>query len=270
MRSLRFSSNAGLLFVPVVAWVCYLLLLLPTLIVFPMSLGNSTEMEFPPSNPSLDLYRQFFSDPAWWGSMLQSGAIALITTVLTIVLGVPAAYALQRSRIPGQGVLQGLIMGPLLVPVIVLALGLYLQLGPWGGLNSNLTLVLSHTMLATPFMMLSVGAALRHVDPALENAALIMGASKRMIFFRVVLPQLASGIAAGSMFAFLISLDEVIVAYFITGPDTQTLPVKMYSAIRWEVSPVIAAISTLLTIVSFILAIGIMLLERSHRTSAEK
>ncbi|EUB99860.1 ABC-type transporter, integral membrane subunit [Rhizobium sp. CF080] len=267
MTSHRLPSLAGALFVPLVAWICYLLLLIPTLIVFPISLGNSAEMEFPPSNPSLDLYRQFFSDPAWWGSMIQSGIIALITTVLTIVLAVPAAYALQRSHIRGQGFVQGLIMGPLLVPVIVLALGLYLQLGPWGGLNSNLTLVLSHTMLAVPFMMLSVGASLRHIDPALENAALIMGASKRAVFFRVVLPQLASGIAAGSMFAFLISLDEVIVAYFITGPDTQTLPVKMYSAIRWEVSPVIAAISTLLTIVSFVLAIAIMFLERNQRTN---
>ncbi|NNU63481.1 ABC transporter permease [Ochrobactrum soli] len=268
MKTNRFSPFIAGLFVPAVAWVCYLLLLVPTLIVFPISLGNSSEMEFPPANPSLDLYRQFFADPAWWGSMIQSGAIALIVTIFAIALGVPAAYALQRSRVSGQGFIQGLIMGPLLVPVIVLALGLYLQLGPWGGLNSNLTLVLSHVMLAIPFMMLSVGASLRHLDPALENAALIMGASKLSIFFRVVLPQLASGIAAGSMFAFLISLDEVIVAYFITGPDTQTLPVKMYSAIRWEVSPVIAAISTLLTIISFVLALAIMFLERNQRSYA--
>lgn len=267
MKNNRLLAFGGTLLVPVIAWTCYLLLLVPTLIVFPISLGNSSEMEFPPSHPSLDLYRQFFSDPAWWGSMIQSGVIALITTILTILLGVPAAYALQRSRFVGQSVIQGLIMGPLLVPVIVLALGLYLQLGPWGGLNSNFTLVLSHTMLAIPFMMLSVGASLRHIDPALESAALIMGASKRSIFFRVVLPQLVSGIAAGSMFAFLISLDEVIVAYFITGPDTQTLPVKMYSAIRWEISPVIAAISTLLTVISFVLAIAIMFLERNKRSA---
>ncbi|NMM43104.1 ABC transporter permease [Rhodospirillaceae bacterium KN72] len=265
-RKLSRRLSFGALFVPVVAWMCYLFLLLPSTIVFPISFGNTKEMEFPPSEWSLDLYRQFFNDSAWWGAMTQSLFIATVTTVFTAVLSVPAVYALQRARLPMSSALTHFTMGPLLVPVIVLALGLYLQWAPWGGLDRNLTLVLSHTMLATPFMMISVGASLRHVDPALENAALIMGASKVRIFFRVVLPQLKSGIAAGSLFAFLISLDEVIVAYFVTGPETETLPVKMYSAIRWEVSPVIAAVSTLLTVVSMALAVALMMLERKQRS----
>lgn len=265
MNSLR--SLPGALVVPLAAWITYLFLMVPSLIVIPISFGGAGELEFPPRVWTLDLYRQFFNDPTWWGSLMESLKVAALVTVLTTVLGVPAAYALQRTNLPGRAVLNGLAMGPLLVPVIVLALGLYLQLAPIGFLNRTATVVLAHTMLAIPFMMVSVGAALRHLDPAYEQVALIMGAGKVRIFFRVVLPQLRAGIAAGALFAFLISLDEVIVAYFITGPETMTLPVKMYSALRWEVSPVIAAVSTLLTVISLVFALGLMWLERRDRNA---
>lgn len=250
------------LFVPLAAWVCYIFLVAPSLIVVPISFGSDGELQFPPREWSFTLYRQFFADPSWWGSLTQSLMIAVCVMILTILLAVPATYALQRARLPGQKIMSALVMGPLLVPVIVLGLGLYLQLAPLGLVNHTIMIILSHTMLATPFMVVSVGAALRHLDPAYEQVSLIMGASKVTIFFRVVLPQLKSGIAAGSLFAFLISLDEVIVSYFITGPETETLPVKMFSALRWEVSPVIAAVSTLLTVVSLVLAIAVMRLER--------
>ena len=263
MRNL--FRRPGNLVVPSAAWVTYLFLLVPSLIVIPISFGGSGEMEFPPREWTLDLYRQFFTDATWWRSLIQSLQVAVLVTIVTIVLGVPAAYALQRTNLPGKGVLNGLSMGPLLVPVVVLALGLYLQLSPAGFANKTWSVVLAHSMLALPFVMVSVGAALRHLDPAYEQVALIMGAGKVRIFFRVVLPQLRSGIAAGALFAFLISLDEVIVAYFITGTETQTLPVKMYSALRWEVSPVIAAVSTILTVISLAFAIGVMWLERKDK-----
>jgi putative spermidine/putrescine transport system permease protein len=106
-----------------------------------------------------------------------------------------------------------------------------------------------------------------HADVAFETVALIMGASRLRIFFRVVLPQLSSAIAVGTLFAFLTSLDEVVVAYFVTGTATMTLPVKMYSAIRWELSPVIAAVSTLLTVLSLAIALGIIALQRPTEAS---
>ncbi len=263
----RFKYGFGPLLVPLIAWITYLFLLVPSLIVIPISFGGPGEMEFPPRQWTLELYRQFFTDASWWGSLTQSLKVAACVMVLTAVIGVPAAYVLQRSRVPGRVLFSGLAMGPLLVPVIVLALGLYLQMAPRGFLNNSLTIVLAHTMLAMPFMLISVGAALRHIDPAYEQVALIMGAGKLRIFFRVVLPQLRSGIMAGALFAFLISLDEVIVSYFITGPETETLPVKMYSALRWEVSPVIAAVSTLLTVISLAFALGVMWLERKDRSN---
>lgn len=262
MRKVTFPTSSA--FVPSLAWVTYLFLMVPSLIVIPISFGRGTELQFPPSSWSLEIYALFFNDPEWWGSLLRSLKIAVLVTVTTALIGVPAAYGLQRSQAPGRRLLGALSIGPLLVPVIILALGLYMQFAPTGWLNRTPTIILAHTMMAMPFMMISVGTALRHLDPAYEKVALIMGAGKVTIFFRVVLPQLRTGIAAGSLFAFLISLDEVIVSYFITGPETLTLPVKMYSALRWEVSPVIAAVSTLLTAVSLIFAVGLMWLERSN------
>lgn len=259
------ASGADRRVLSVAAWACYAFLLLPSLIVIPISFGNPGQIEFPPRQFSLALYRQFFSDTAWWGSLIQSVVVAIATTIASACLAVPAAYALARSRLAGRQLLRGLFMMPMLVPVVVLGLGLYLQYSSWGVLDTTLGLVLAHVMLAVPFVMISVMSGLGHADVALETVALIMGASRTRIFFRVVLPQLVPAIAVGALFAFLTSLDEVVVAYFITGTTTMTLPVKMYSAIRWELSPVIAAVSTLLTVVSLAIALGIIALQRPNK-----
>ncbi len=262
MNPLFGSSAAARRLVTAAAWVCYVFLLVPSLIVVPISFGNAGQIEFPPRQFSLALYRQFFTDPAWWGSMVQSLFVAVTTTALALLLAVPAAYALARSSLPGRGLLRGLFMMPMLVPVIVLGLGLYLQFSNWGLLDTTLGVVLAHVMLTTPYIMISVMSGLQHSDVALETVASIMGASRRTIFFRVVLPQLGPSIAVGALFAFLMSLDEVVVAYFLTGTDSMTLPVKMYSSIRWELTPVLAAVSTLLTVLSLLIALGIIALQR--------
>jgi putative spermidine/putrescine transport system permease protein len=263
MNALFGSSAFSRRLIGVAAWLCYVFLLIPSLIVIPISFGNPGQIEFPPRQFSLALYRQFFSDPAWWGSMVQSLLVAAVTTLAALVLAVPAAYALSRSRLPARNLLQGLFMMPMLVPVIVLGLGLYLQFSNWGLLDTTAGLVLAHIMLTTPFIMVSVMSGLKHSDVSLETVASIMGASRPRIFFRVVLPQLKPAIAVGALFAFLMSLDEVVVAYFLTGTGTMTLPVKMYSSIRWELTPVLAAVSTLLTVLSLMIALGIIALQRN-------
>jgi putative spermidine/putrescine transport system permease protein len=268
MNELSGSDATNRRLIAIAAWLCYLFLLVPSLIVIPISFGNPEQIEFPPHRFSLELYRQFFTDAAWWGSMVQSLVVATLTTLLGIVVAVPAAYALVRSRLPGRKVLHGLFLLPMLVPVIVLGLGLYIQFARWGWLDTTPGLVLSHIMLTTPFIMVSVLSGLRHADVSLETVASIMGASQIVVFFRVVLPQLKVSIAIGAMFAFLMSLDEVVVAYFITSTNSMTLPVKMYSAIRWEISPVLAAVSTLLTLVSLMIAVGISVLQRKTEVSS--
>jgi len=258
------SGWLGRRLVPTAAWACYVFLLVPSLIIIPISFGNPGQIEFPPRQFSLALYRQFFGDPSWWGSLLQSLLVATLTTGLTLCLAVLAAYALARSRLPGRKIIRSVFMMPMLVPVVVLGLGLYLQFSSLGLLDTTPGLILAHVMLATPFVIVAVTSGLDHADEGLEKVALVMGASRVTIFFRVLLPQLRAAIAIGALFGFLTSLDEVVVAYFVTGTATMTLPVKMYSSIRWELSPVIAAVSSLLTVVSLVIALGMMALQRNE------
>lgn len=249
-------------FISTVAWTCYLFLLLPSLIVIPISFGNPGQIEFPPRQFSFTLYERFLAEPSWWGSMIQSLLVAVLVTIIAIALAVPAAYATARSRMAGNEALRGLFMLPMLVPIIVLGLGLYLEYSRLGILDTTVGIVAAHVMLAAPFVIVSVTAGIRHADVNLEKVALIMGASRPVVFFRVLLPQSRTTIAVGALFAFLTSLDEVVVAYFITGTRSLTLPVKMYSSIRWELSPVIAAVSTILTVLSLVVALAIIALQR--------
>jgi putative spermidine/putrescine transport system permease protein len=188
--------------------------------------------------------------------------VALIASAISIGVGVPGAYALARGRFPGKRVLETFAITPMLVPVVVLGLGIYKQYSMLALVNTVWGIALAHAVLVVPFVVIAVGSGLRHADASLEAVALVMGASRVRIFFQVVLPQIRASVAVSMLFAFLLSFDEVVVAYFISGPQTTTLPVKMYSAIRWEVSPVLAAVSTLLTLISLTVCLGIMALQR--------
>lgn len=250
------------------AWAGYLFLILPSLVVIPISFGDQNEIMFPPRRWSFYLYEQFFSSPDWVSAALQSFTVAFAATLVAVLVGTPAAYALARGNFPGRDVLNLLLLSPILVPVVVLGLGFYLYFSRLELAGTTISLILAHAVLVTPFVVVSASGALRHANPALETTAMIMGAGQTVIFFRVVSPQISSAIVVGSLFSFLISFDEVVVAYFISGSQTTTLPVRMYSAIQWEISPVIAAVSTMLTLLSFVICLSIMgLQKKKHQPS---
>jgi putative spermidine/putrescine transport system permease protein len=248
-----------------VAWACYAFLIAPSLIVIPMSFNNSSELIFPPTTFSLRLYREFFGGADWMSAMRQSFVVAVLTTIVSVTIGIPAAYALARAEFPGKRLLGMVLMAPILVPTIAVALGLYLYFSSLGLNGSTLALVLGHSILTVPFVMVIAMSSLRHISPNLEVAAKVMGAGQLTIFRRVVLPLLAPAGLAGALFAFLISFDEVVVAWFVSGIGTTTLPVKMYSAIHWEVSPVLPVVSTLLTGLSLLVcALGASLQKKER------
>jgi len=251
------------------AWAGYIFLLFPSLIVIPVSFGGAREFEFPPKSFSLGLYRSFFGDTAWWGAAVQSMIVGTSTTVLAMLIAVPAAYAIARSSFRGRQFVEVAMLSPMLVPVVVLGLGLYMHLAALQIVGSTFGIVLAHAVLVVPFVFVAVSSGLRHADPALETVAMLMGASRLRIFVEVVLPQIKASLLVGTLFAFLISFDEVVIAYFLSGPRSMTLPVKMYSAIRWEISPVLAAVSTLLTALSLAFCLGIMALQRREPKPGE-
>ena len=136
------------------------------------------------------------------------------------------------------------------MPIVVIALGLYIYLSSLRITGTLTGVVLAHTIYVVPFVIITMGAGIRQLDENLERVATIMGAGRIRVLFRVVLPQLVPSLVSAALFAFLMSFDEVVLSWFVTGPSTMTLPVKMYSSIQWESSPVLAAVSTILTMLS--------------------
>jgi putative spermidine/putrescine transport system permease protein len=244
------------------AWIVLLFLLAPSLIVIPMSLSDANVLVFPPHSYSFRLYHDFFFTSDWVSSTLMSIRVAFGAMVLSLILGATAAYGLVRSRFRGKQVLTLFLLSPMFVPSVVLALAFYLYFARLGLQGTQVGLVLSYTAYVTPYTIVVLTAALRNVDPNLELAARTMGAGRLYIFRRVTLPLMKTGLASAALFAFLLAFDELVIALFLTDFDTKTLPVKMWENIIYEVSPVIAAVSTLLTVLAFALSVFIASTQR--------
>ncbi len=237
------------------AWLGYAFLILPTLIVIPLSFNSTTELAFPPRSPSFHQYRQYFSDAGWIDATMLSVWIAILSAGLSLLLGVPAAYGLSRGSFPGKTALSGLLLGPALTPVIVMALGLYIYFAHLGLSGVAMPIVLGHTLIAIPFVIVTTMSGMRHIDRNLEVAGMIMGGSHFYVFRKITLPLLRPSILASGLFAFLISFDEVIIAFFLSKAGNPTLAVKIFASIQWEISSIIAAISTLLTLLSLVICL---------------
>lgn len=237
------------------AYGMYGFLIIPSLIIIPASFGNTRDIAFPPKEWSLDLYVAYFTSESWLSATVLSFQLAVLVTIFSITITVPAAYALSRTQFPGKNTLSGFIMAPVIIPTIVFALGLYFYLAEGGLSGTFLGLFLAHSAYVTPFIFVTVSAALNQIDERLEMAMTIMGASRVNILLRIVLPQITPALISAALFAFLISFDEVVLAWFIGGANTETLPVKMYSSIEWETSPILAVVSTILTVLSSIICL---------------
>lgn len=243
-------------------------LLLPTLLVIPMSLGEASYIQFPPRGLTLKWYQAYFGDADWMSATWFSLRIAMATTIAASVIGTLASFALIRGNLPGARALQALTLAPLIVPHIVLAVALYLVFAPIGLTGNFLGFAVAHTMLSVPYVMLTVTAALQRLDPCLELAALNCGASRAQAFWHVVLPNIAPGVAAGAVFAFLASFDEATVAFFISGIEGKTITRKLFEDIDYNLTPVIAAASTVMVVLSLVLMGGVeWLRSRSARTN---
>lgn len=254
--------------VPLAAGVVYVFLVMPSLIIIPISFGNPNEFEFPPTDLSLELYRQYFFTSNWVEVTIRSGQIALLAAILGMSIAVPGAYALSRMSFPGKQLITVLLLSPILVPIIVVGLGLYLYLSALRINGTFLGIVLTHTLYIAPFIIITMMAGIRQLDERLEVVASIMGAGRVRVFFAVVLPQLTPSLVSAFLFAFLMSFDEVILAWFVSGAGTMTLPVKMYSSIQWESSPVLAAVSTILTLLSVAICLVAVAAARGRESAA--
>jgi putative spermidine/putrescine transport system permease protein len=225
-------------------------LMVPTLVVVPMSFTASNALTFPPEGLSLRWYEKMLTDRQWSTGFVNSAQVAFSTSILATVLGTLAALGTVRGRFPGRGVVNGLILSPLIVPVIIIAIGMFSVFVRWRIAGTLPGLVVAHTALALPFVVVNVATGLRTVDRNLELAAQSLGASPLRTFQRITLPLILPGILAGGLFAFITSWDEIVVSIFLTSARFRTLPVEMWEQVRQVVDPTVAAVATTLLAVT--------------------
>jgi len=228
-------------------------LILPILVIVPLSFNSGSFLSFPMPGLSLRWYHELLGSERWLSSLCNSVVVACAATLLATVLGTLAALGLQRARFPGSSVVLALLISPMVVPLVIVAVGVYFFYAPFGLTGSLVGLTLAHTALASPFVVITVSATLQGFDTNLSRAAASLGAGPATAFFRITLPLILPGVVSGALFAFVTSFDEVVVALFLTGPQERTLPRQMFDGIRENISPVIAAAATLLIVLSIAL-----------------
>ena len=238
-----------------VAALVMLFLVIPTLIVIPMSFSASQYLEFPPRQWSTRWYESYFASSAWMQATATSLKAAALTTLAATPLGVMAAYGLHASRWRYAGPMQMLLLTPMVVPVILIGIGVFYAYVKLKMVNTLLGLALAHSMLAVPVVMMVVASALNSFDLNQELVARSLGASRVRAFWLVTLPQIRFGVVTAAVLAFLTSFDEVIVSLFVSGGDHSTLTRNMFNALRDQVDPTIGAISTLIIAVTTLLLV---------------
>ena len=241
------------------ATIIMLLLVIPTFIVIPMSFSDSQYLEFPPSTWSTRWYNEYFSSNKWMRATWTSLRIGFLTMLLATPIGTMAAYALYVSGHKAARLIFMFMLTPMIVPVILIAIGVFYFYGKVKLNNSLSGLVIAHSALAIPLVMIIITAALRSYDLNQERVARSLGATRLKAFFVITLPQIKFSVITAALLSFLTSFDEVIVSIFVSGGKTATLTKHMFSALRDYIDPTIAAISTIMVLISTVLLLLVQL-----------
>ncbi|CAM5556141.1 putative Spermidine/putrescine transport system permease protein PotC [Streptomyces afghaniensis 772] len=261
MMQLR-STIAGRIALTAIATVILVFLALPIVVILVTSFSNNAFASFPPEAWTLNWYKALFADGSKWPAALSLSAfVACLSTVFSLIIAVTAATALTRSELPLRSAVYALVLGPLLIPQIVTALGLFLLFEPAAMLGSPIAIALGHTVLASPIAVLILIATLRGIDERLEDAAASMGANRLTIARRITFPLAAPGMIAAAIFSFITSFDEFYISQFLSSVDTVTLPVQVYNSLTFDIDPSVTAVSAIL-IAFAVLALGLVALVR--------
>jgi putative spermidine/putrescine transport system permease protein len=240
-------------------------LVAPIVIIVPLSFSSGSFFYYPLPGFSLRWYQDFFTSSFWLPSVWNSLIVGTAATLLATSLGTLAALGIWRARFPGQRLLLAVLISPMVVPVVIVAVGVYFAFAPLGLTDGYAGLVLAHTTLAVPFVVVTVLATLAGFDRTLLRASASLGAPPWTTFRRVTLPLILPGVLSGAVFAFAASFDEVVVALLIAGPGQRTLPRQMFAGINDNISLTITAAATMLIAVSLALMVFVGWLQRRGR-----
>jgi putative spermidine/putrescine transport system permease protein len=238
--SRRPGAWLGIVSILVLAFLC-----LPVIIVVTMSFSSAKSLEFPPPGLSLRWYGTFFGDSRWLDAGTNSVLLAGLASTIALLLGTVASYALLRGRFPGRRLIEANFMAPIIIPSIITAVSLFIAFAKTGVRGTFGALVLAHTILVVPYVVLIMRVAIKSFDERIEQVAFTLGASKLRVLWSVVLPNLVPSAVAAWIFAFIISFDEVVVTLFLSG-TYMTIPKRMFNELIMQINPTITAIATIL------------------------
>ncbi len=255
----------------VICAAIFLFLIAPILVIIPLSFNaepyftfTQGMLSFDPEAYSLRWYRDFLANPQWMLAIKNSFIIGTSVTILASGLGTIAALGLSRSYMPYRTFIMGVLISPMIVPLIITAAGMYFFYSKIGLAQTLSGLILAHTALGTPFVVITVTATLVGFDHSLTRAAANLGANPTRTFFKITMPLILPGVISGGLFAFITSFDEVVVVLFLAGFEQRTIPRQMWAGIREQISPTILAVATLLITFSIILMTVLELLRRRN------
>ncbi len=239
--------------VPIFAVLVLLFLVSPIFVIFPLSFSSGNILTLPTPGYSLQWYEDFFLSERWLLATKNSFVVGFATMFAATLLGTLAAFGINMAKFPGKQIIVGTLALPMVVPLIVTAASMYLAFSLVGLANSLWGLVIAHTIIASPYVVITVLASLQTFDMNLLRASLSLGAPPARAFYEIVLPMILPGVVAGAIFAFAISFDELVIAIFITSPGEFTLPRQMFAGLREFLSPTITAAAVVMVVLSFIL-----------------
>lgn len=254
--------------------ICVLIfgfLIIPIMVIIPLSFNAQPYFTFTPEMVALKpegfstrWYEAFFNDSNWRAAVKNSLIIAFFSTIISTFLGTLAALGLSQKEFPFKTTVMGILISPMIVPLIISAAGMFFFYARIDLLGTHIGVILAHAALATPFVVITVTATLTGFDHSLTRAAANLGSSPTNTFFRITVPLITPGVISGALFAFITSFDEVVVVLFVGSVNQRTIPWAMFSGIREEISPTILAVATLLITFSIILLFMVELLRRRN------
>ncbi|QTF09225.1 ABC transporter permease [Brenneria izadpanahii] len=240
------------LFSLAVAILVLLFLALPIIVIFPLALSQTAYLSFPPSGFSLRWVEKVLTNPDWLDSLWLSFRISVVSTLLAMILSLSMAIALVRYRFSGKKIIYVLILLPMIVPNIISALSLFFFFSDVDIFNSISAIIIGHTIIALPVATIIISSTLQGIDSQLEYSAMSLGASNFTVFRRITFPLAAPGMVTAALFSFLSSFDELLIALFMAGNSVQTLSVRIWNSVQFELDPTIAAVSVLLVLITIV------------------
>lgn len=245
-------------------------LLVPIAAIVPLSFSSGSFLTYPLPGLSLRWYAEVLGGGKWLHALANSLFVGSAATVAAVALGTLAALGLARHRGPLVAMVKLLMLSPMIVPVILVAVGSYFFLAPLALTSSYTGLILAHTVIAVPFVVVPVLTALELLDPNLARAAAACGAPPVLAFWRVTLPSIVPAMASGALFAFAASFDDVVIALLIAGPEQRTLPREMFSGLRDSITPALTAVATIMIVFSTTLFLLMQWVQRRARRAAAR